>query len=307
MSSEIYELMKRSDEVEVVEKAHMHPRFVEDCVREMVRMAVDEFAGFGEDAFLLARQENLETIHKHNVVAERHGLIGELRPRAGASDHRAAPRDDARVARGQTPASAERPSAGSARAPIAWPAADEAGTEPRMAEWRPPHSIPLSQDAALVAALAGTAMPFAHSAEDQAERWLRALRLHGQRGRALQALGVGEAPLMTARSRREPRRAGTRRPRATWSTASSRARRELRRRSAPAASAPSTCCSPSSRSTATLIDRALYLRGASRDELLERLAEHRRARRRPSLGQAPGRRPLAGARAPRSRRRKLRK
>ena len=55
--------------------------------------------------------------------------------------------------------------------------------------------IPLSQDAALVAALAGTAMPFSSSAEDQAERWLRALRLHGEVGRALQALGVGEAPL----------------------------------------------------------------------------------------------------------------
>ena len=41
MSSEIYELMKRSDEVEVVERAHMHPRFVEDCVREMVRLAME--------------------------------------------------------------------------------------------------------------------------------------------------------------------------------------------------------------------------------------------------------------------------
>jgi len=78
MSSEIYELMKRSDEVEVVERAHMHPRFVEDCVREMVRLAVEEFGGMGEDAFLLARQENLETIHRHSVVAERHGLMGEL-------------------------------------------------------------------------------------------------------------------------------------------------------------------------------------------------------------------------------------
>src|SRR5215210_7548413 len=58
-------------------------------------------------------------------------------------------------------------------------------------------NIPLSQDAALVTALAGTAMPFAHSAEDEAERWLRALRLHGHVGSALQALGVGEAPLMT--------------------------------------------------------------------------------------------------------------
>jgi GTP cyclohydrolase I/GTP cyclohydrolase-4 len=79
MSSEIYELMKRSDEVEVVEKAHMHPRFVEDCVREMVRMAIERLPQLDEDAFISARQENLETIHKHNVVAERHGVISELR------------------------------------------------------------------------------------------------------------------------------------------------------------------------------------------------------------------------------------
>ena len=57
------------------------------------------------------------------------------------------------------------------------------------------HHIPLSEDAALVTALAGTAMAFSRCAEDEAERWLRALRLHGQVGCALQALGVGEAPL----------------------------------------------------------------------------------------------------------------
>jgi GTP cyclohydrolase IV len=79
MSSEIYELMKRPDELHVVEKAHMHPRFVEDCVREMVRMATERFAKLGEGVFVSARQENLETIHKHNVVAERHGLMAELR------------------------------------------------------------------------------------------------------------------------------------------------------------------------------------------------------------------------------------
>src|SRR5215203_2434899 len=56
MSSEIYELMKRSDEVDVVEKAHMHPRFVEDCVREMVRKATERFAGLDEGAFVSARQ-----------------------------------------------------------------------------------------------------------------------------------------------------------------------------------------------------------------------------------------------------------
>ena len=78
MSSEIYELMKRPDEVEVVEKAHRRPRFVEDCVREMIRMAVDEFRSLSDKAFVFARQENLETIHQHNVVAERYGLIAEL-------------------------------------------------------------------------------------------------------------------------------------------------------------------------------------------------------------------------------------
>ena len=42
MSSEIYELMKRDDEVAVVEKAHRRPRFVEDCVREMIGGVVGE-------------------------------------------------------------------------------------------------------------------------------------------------------------------------------------------------------------------------------------------------------------------------
>ena len=87
MSSEIYELMKRSDEVEVVEKAHMHPRFVEDCVREMVRKATERFGSLGEHAFVSARQENLETIHQHNVQAERYGLLGEVRAEIASGEH----------------------------------------------------------------------------------------------------------------------------------------------------------------------------------------------------------------------------
>jgi GTP cyclohydrolase-4 len=79
MSSEIYELMKRSDEAAVVEKAHRRPRFVEDCVREMVRGVVDTFPQLPDAAFVSARQENLETIHQHNVVAERFGTLGEIR------------------------------------------------------------------------------------------------------------------------------------------------------------------------------------------------------------------------------------
>jgi GTP cyclohydrolase I/GTP cyclohydrolase-4 len=79
MSSEIYELMKRSDEAHVVEKAHRRPRFVEDCVREMVRGVIEAFPELDDRAFVSARQVNLETIHQHNVVAERFGTLGEIR------------------------------------------------------------------------------------------------------------------------------------------------------------------------------------------------------------------------------------
>ena len=79
MSSEVYELMKRSDEGAVVEKAHRRPRFVEDCVREMVAGVLSALPDLDDGAFVFARQENLETIHQHNVVAERFGLLGELR------------------------------------------------------------------------------------------------------------------------------------------------------------------------------------------------------------------------------------
>jgi GTP cyclohydrolase I/GTP cyclohydrolase-4 len=79
MSSEIYELMKRSDEGAVVEKAHRRPRFVEDCVREMVRGVLNQLPILTDRHFVSARQENLETIHQHNVTAERFGLVAEMR------------------------------------------------------------------------------------------------------------------------------------------------------------------------------------------------------------------------------------
>jgi hypothetical protein len=53
----------------------------------------------------------------------------------------------------------------------------------------------LAPDAAIVLGIASTAMPFARTQEDEVERWLRLLRLHGQVGAALQALGVSEGAL----------------------------------------------------------------------------------------------------------------
>jgi GTP cyclohydrolase I/GTP cyclohydrolase-4 len=87
MSSEIYELMKRSDEGAVVEKAHRRPRFVEDCVREMIAGVTERLPDLSDEHFVSARQENLETIHQHNVVAERYGLLGELRHELATGEH----------------------------------------------------------------------------------------------------------------------------------------------------------------------------------------------------------------------------
>jgi GTP cyclohydrolase-4 len=87
MSSEIYELMKRSDEGAVVEKAHRRPRFVEDCVREMIGGVVERLPQLSDEHFVSARQENLETIHQHNVVAERFGLLGEVRGELASGEH----------------------------------------------------------------------------------------------------------------------------------------------------------------------------------------------------------------------------
>jgi hypothetical protein len=53
----------------------------------------------------------------------------------------------------------------------------------------------LAPDAAIVLGIAATAMPFARTPEDELERWLRLLRLHGEVGTALQALGLSEGPL----------------------------------------------------------------------------------------------------------------
>ena len=87
MSSEIYELMKRADELAVVEKAHANPRFVEDCVREMIRQVTEDFPELRDGAFIHARQENLETIHRHNVVAERYGLLSEITEEMESGEH----------------------------------------------------------------------------------------------------------------------------------------------------------------------------------------------------------------------------
>jgi GTP cyclohydrolase I/GTP cyclohydrolase-4 len=79
MSSPIYELMKRPDELFVVEHAHLQPRFVEDSVRFALSATLDRYPELDDTDFLFSQQVNLETIHRHDVLAERSSTVGELR------------------------------------------------------------------------------------------------------------------------------------------------------------------------------------------------------------------------------------
>ncbi len=79
MSCEIYELLKREDEAEVVERIHKNPMFVEDSVRKMVEKAICVLKNVPDETMIILRQENEESIHQHNVFAEIVASIGELR------------------------------------------------------------------------------------------------------------------------------------------------------------------------------------------------------------------------------------
>jgi GTP cyclohydrolase-4 len=79
LSSPTYEILKRGDEADVVERAHRHPRFVEDVVREILARLLKAFPDFPDGVQVWVRAESEESIHKHNAVAERITTLGELR------------------------------------------------------------------------------------------------------------------------------------------------------------------------------------------------------------------------------------
>jgi GTP cyclohydrolase IV len=79
MSSETYDLLKRPDELFVVNKAHHNPRFVEDVVRSILAGALSMYSDFPDETFVAATQLNYESIHKHDAFAEAFGTFGEFR------------------------------------------------------------------------------------------------------------------------------------------------------------------------------------------------------------------------------------
>jgi GTP cyclohydrolase-4 len=83
MSSRVFGLLKRPDEALVVQRAHSNPKFVEDCVRTMAQKVVESFGDLPDDAVVVLKQVNEESIHQHNAFAERSATMGELRAELG--------------------------------------------------------------------------------------------------------------------------------------------------------------------------------------------------------------------------------
>lgn len=82
MSSGIHELLKRDDELAVVENAHENPKFVEDCVRtalDEIRKHPTLFSQLPEATSVRVEQINHESIHAHDVRAERTISLAALR------------------------------------------------------------------------------------------------------------------------------------------------------------------------------------------------------------------------------------
>ncbi len=138
----------------------------------------------------------------------------------------------------------------------------------------------LAPDAAMAVGIASTAMPFARTPKDEAERWLRILRMHGEAGIALQALGVSEGPLRPAgeSSDREGAAPAGAEDRDVVAQVIAYARDIADRRGAGGVGT-SDLLMAVMRIYGEAFDRVLRAHGTDRHEVLERLArEHRPTR-----------------------------
>lgn len=132
----------------------------------------------------------------------------------------------------------------------------------------------LSQDAAIVLGLAHTAIPFTASRDDEAERWVRLLRLHGQVGVAMQALGVTEAPIESPATPRAVRLHQRRnQPAAIVDRVEARALELAAERRAELVSTVDILFALLDLYSYTF-ERALYARGTTRLELIQELCRH---------------------------------
>jgi GTP cyclohydrolase-4 len=79
MSASTFELLKRADEGEIVRLAVSRPRFAEDVIRYMMRSISERFPELTDDVRVIFTARSSESIHKHDLFAERSITMGEIR------------------------------------------------------------------------------------------------------------------------------------------------------------------------------------------------------------------------------------
>jgi GTP cyclohydrolase-4 len=79
MSASTYELLKRPDEVRIVQTALANPKFVEDAIRQLVKNVVEAFPDLPDEMELSFEQHNEESIHRHDLVAQETLTMGEAK------------------------------------------------------------------------------------------------------------------------------------------------------------------------------------------------------------------------------------
>jgi hypothetical protein len=132
-----------------------------------------------------------------------------------------------------------------------------------------------SQEAAIVLALASTTVPSATSPVDEAERWLRVLRSHGRVGAALEELGVAVAPLETTADLPLRGAEGSRHEGTDVAEVAQRAARIARARRSATLDTLDVLAAVMDVHRGRF-ERALYARGTTMKDLLERLPDAER-------------------------------
>lgn len=79
MSGQTYAVLKRPAEASVIVEAHGKPRFTEDVVREMLKALVKKYVDFPGETRVLVQVYSQESVHKHDIIAERVATLGEIR------------------------------------------------------------------------------------------------------------------------------------------------------------------------------------------------------------------------------------
>ena len=79
MSGQTYAVLKRPAEASVIVEAHSKARFTEDVVREILASLMKKYADFPDETRVFAQAYSQESVHKHDIVAERVATLGEIR------------------------------------------------------------------------------------------------------------------------------------------------------------------------------------------------------------------------------------